>query len=66
MGLMPTNLELLAIHGGYVSLLANGKGVGHSLSRSFGGNHKVIAILLDLSNGLNVFGHLDDIIRHFW
>lgn len=62
----PTNLELLAVHGGYIGLLANGKGVGHGLSGRFGGNNKVIAILLDLSNWLNVFGHLDDVFWQFW
>lgn len=62
----PSNLELLAIHGGDVSLLADGEGVGHSLSGSFGGDNKVAAILLDLGNGLDVFGHLDDIFWQFW
>lgn len=61
-----TNLELLAVHGGDISLLADGKGVGHSLSRGLGGNNKVIATLLDLSNWLDVFGHLDDIFWEFW
>lgn len=60
-----TDLELLAVHGGDISLLTNGKGVGHSLSGSFGGDNKVIAILLDLGNGLDVFGHLDDIFWQF-
>lgn len=62
----PTDLELLAVHGGDISLLANGKGVGHSLSGSFGGDNKVIALLLDLGNGLDVFSHLDDIFWQFW
>ena len=60
------NLELLAVHGGDISLLANGKGVGHSLSRGLGGDNKVIAILLDLSNWLDVLRHLDDILWEFY
>lgn len=61
-----TDLELLAVHGGDISLLADGKGVSHSLSGGFGCNNKVIAVLLDLSNWLDVFGHLDDIFWDFW
>lgn len=61
-----SNLELLAVHGGDISLLADGEGVGHGLSGSFGGDDKVVAILLDLGNGLDVFGHLDDIFWQFW
>ena len=57
--------DLLAVHGGDVSLLADGEGVGHSLSRGLGGDNKVIATLLDLSNGLDVLGHLDDISWKF-
>lgn len=62
----PTDLELLAVHGGDISLLADGKGVGHSPSGGFGGDNKVIAVLLDLGNGLDVFGHLDDVFWQFW
>lgn len=40
-----------------------GEGVGDGLARSFGGDDKVIAVLLDLSDGLDVFGQLDNI---FW
>lgn len=60
-----TNLELLAIHGGDVSLLADGKGVGHRLSRGLGGDNKVIASLLDLSDWLDVLCHLDDVLWEF-
>lgn len=58
-----SNLDLLAVHGGDISLLADGKQVGHGLSRSLGGDDKVIATLLDLSDWLDVLGHFDDI---FW
>lgn len=60
------NLELLAVHGGDVSLLADSKGVGHRLSRSLGGDDEVIAFLFDLSNWLDVLGHLNDIFWKFW
>lgn len=58
-----TNLELLAVHGGDFGLLADGKGVGHSLPRRLGGDHKVVAVLLDLRHWFDVLGHLDDV---FW
>lgn len=58
-------LELLAIHGGDISLLPNGKGVGDRLSRGLGGDNKVIAILLYFSNWLDVLGYLDDIVWEF-
>lgn len=58
-----SNLELLAIHGCDFSLLANGKRVGHRLSWGLGGDDKVFASLFDLSNWLDVLGHLDDIFR---
>lgn len=61
-----TNLELLAVHGGDISLLADGKGVGHSLSGGLGGDDKVIAALLDLANWLDVLGHLDHIGWKLW
>ena len=61
-----TNLELLAVHGGDFSLLADGKGVGHRLSGGLGGDDKVIAFLLDLSDWLDVLGHLDDILGEIW
>lgn len=56
-------LELLAIHGGDFSFFADGEGVGDRLPRGFGGDDKVIAVLLDLSYGLDILGQLDDI---FW
>lgn len=58
-----SNLDLLAVHGGDISLLADGKRVGHGLSGSLGGDDKVIATLLDLSDWLDVLGYFDDI---FW
>lgn len=61
-----TNLELLAVHGGDVGLLSDGKGVGHSLPRCLGGDNKVVTLLLDLSNGLDALGHLDDVFWKFW
>ena len=60
------NLELLAVHGGDISLLADGKGVGQRLSRSLGGDNKVIARLLDLSNWLDVLSDLNDICWEVW
>lgn len=53
------------MHGGDISLLANGKGVGYSLSRGLGGDNKVVAALLDLSNWLDILGHFDDIFWEF-
>lgn len=56
-----TNLELPAVHGVDISLLADGKGVGHRLPRGLGGDNKVITSLFDLSDWLDVLGHLDNI-----
>lgn len=60
------HLELLAVHGGDVSLLADSEGIGHGLPGGLGGHHEGAALLRDLRHRLDVLGHLDDIIGEFW
>lgn len=58
--------ELLSIHGGEFSFLADGEGVSDRFSRGLCGDDKVVACLLDLCHRFDIFGPLDNILRYCW
>lgn len=59
-------LELLAVHGGDFSFLADGEGVCEGFPRSFGCDGEVVAALLDFYYWFNILGHFYDIFWQSW
>lgn len=60
---VPAYLQLFPSDGVQLCFLSNGKGIDKDLRASSDSHFKVVTILLNLRDALNVFAFLDQVIR---
>lgn len=59
-------LHFFPIHGGHFGLLPQGKCIRDRFVGGFGGDDEGVPSLLDLCDGLNIFGSCDEVIWQAW